>query len=293
LPLYNIQKRQTLDRLSARYRLEARKVFRKQSEGLVRDFRDSLDAGARSFHPDLSGLVVQIEDVCIAHRDKVIHVAVSDGIQEVTPGKDYRLGLWQAFPASVSIEDTLSVALASERDKIVKGIRQKTASKAPVKPRGLAADMVDAYLRNIRKAYQICARDWLAGEDSIDDVISALQVGLKKTDSAAEMIFRTETTTYFNESRHDYFANQTSVDYIELYAVTDGRISHICEERHGAVVTIAEAGLRKYMPAFHPHCRTIQRPLISVLSTDKRIIEKGLALRAAHEASWPPIAWAA
>lgn len=229
----------------------------------------------------------------MAHRDKVIHVAVSDGIQEVTPGKDYKLGLFEAFPYNIRIEDTLSVALGSKRDALTKQIQKKVSAKTPVKSKTLVDGLVDSYLKNLKKAYASCARDWLKGEDDISDVIKALKVGLKKTDNHSEMIFRTETTNYFNESRHDYFATNTSVDYMELYAVTDGRISNICEARHGAVITIAEAGLRKYMPAFHPHCRTIQRPLISALSSNKRIIEAGIALRAAYESSWPATAWEA
>lgn len=292
MALYNIQKRQTLDRLTFQYQLTARALLRKETQGLVRDFRDSLNAGARSFTPRLVGLDDRLEDIFQSHRDRVIHVAVSDGIQEVTPGKDYELGLWAAFPATVRIEDTLSVQLESKRNTIRDKLVDKWAKRHQEKIVGLAASLFDDYTAALKKAYRILTTDWMEGESSIEDVTDRLKRVVQVSDSSAARIFRTETTTYFNETRQDYFASNTAVDYIELYAVTDGRISHICEERHGAVVTIDEARLRKYMPAFHPHCRTIQRPLISALSSHKKIVEAGLAMRAASESSWPPIAWA-
>jgi len=77
-----------------------------------------------------------------------------------------------------------------------------------------------------------------------------------------------------------------------LTAVTDGRISNICESRHGYVVEIGKAWLKKYMPAFHPHCRTIQRPLFSSLPSNKVQIDKGLEM---DERSFVPLpkGWAA
>jgi SPP1 gp7 family putative phage head morphogenesis protein len=292
LARYNVQKRATLDRLTLRYRLQSREILRRETEGLARDVRDSLNAGKPGFHPKLPGLADRLEGVFWAHREKVVHVAVSDGIQEVSPGKDYELAAWDRFPVVARIEDTLSPRLASERDKIRDALVDKWAEKHQSKILDLAAALFDDYLSAIKKAYRLLSGDWIAGESTSEEVVLRLQRALQVSDSSAERIFRTETTNYFNETRQDYFATQTAVDYIELYAVTDGRISKICEDRHQAVVTIAEARLKKYMPAFHPHCRTIQRPLISALSSHKRIIDAGLALRAAYEPSWTPIAWA-
>lgn len=292
MALYNIQKRQTLDRLTFKYQLQMRGVLKKETEGLARDFRDSLFAGAQTFAPDIRGLDDRMESVFGVHREKVVYVAVSDGIQEVTPGEDYRLGLWQRYPDTIWIEDTLSTELAGKRDQLADTFWQKLLKRDPDKPLSLASILLGDYTEALKKSYRSLAKNWLdQGEDSIDEIKAALKKVLQVSDSSAERIFRTETTNYFNESRHDYFAVNTSVDYMELYAVTDGRVSKICEDRHGAVVTIYEAGLRKYLPAFHPHCRTIQRPLISALTNDKRRIDVGMALRAARESTWAAAAW--
>ncbi|MGZ3696491.1 MAG: minor capsid protein [Bdellovibrionota bacterium] len=289
MALYNIHKRKTLDRLTLTYQLRMREVLRQNSEKQVREFLEALDAGRTTFDPDLRGLRDKISPVFESHREKVIHVAVSDGIQEISP--DHELGLWERFPLDMPVEDTLGIQLASERDKIVRGIKKATIAQNTFKVKDLADSLLDRYLSNLKKTYKKIAASWLEGESTIEEVLKGLKRNLQRTDSESEMLFRTETTNYFNESRHDYFESKTAVDYMELYAVTDGRISKICEDRHGAVVTIAEAGLKKYMPAFHPHCRTIQRPLISALSSHKKIVEAGLALRASYESTWVPTAW--
>jgi len=266
-----------------------RMVIKADLDRQVGRFIDALEDGQRSIEPDLRGLQPRAARVFEDHRDRVIHVGVSDGIQEVSP--EHKLGLWESFPLTMPVEDTLSVDLAHKRDRLVRDIQKKTISENTYKINDLVDSLFERYLKSLKISYQYVARDWLRGEGDEKDVLKALKDTFMRTDYEAERIFRTETTNYFNESRQSYFKDNTSVDYMELYAVTDGRISKICEDRHEAVVTISEASLKKYMPAFHPHCRTIQRPLLSYLSSDRRIIDRGLALRAAHESSWTPTAW--
>ena len=286
---YNIHKRHTLDRLTQIYHLRMRAVIKSDLERQLHRIVEALDAGQKSFTPDVKGMRTPAERVLEDHRDRVIHVGVSDGIQEVTP--DHELGLWERFPLTMPIEDTLSVNLARERDKIRDKIAGKWERGNQKKILPLASTLFEDYVSAVQKSYRIIAKDWIEGEGDQADVLEALKQAFVKTDNQARLIFQTETTNYFNDARHDYFSTKTSVDYIELYAVTDGRISQICEDRHTAVITIAEAGLKKYKPAFHPWCRTIQRPLLSYLSRDKLVIEKGVSYRERTEATWHPAAW--
>ena len=288
MPNYNVHKRKTLDRLTLEYQLRMRALLRKESEAQIKDFLEQLRSGRRTLKPDVKGLADRMAPIFESHRNKVIHVGVSDGIQEVSP--EHELGLWQAFPVNMPIEHTLSVELAGKRDKIVKEIKKVTIKRNTYKIPDMVDSVLDAYLKNLKETYKAVAAEWMEGESDVDDVIRGLKQGLIRTDSDSERIFRTETTNYFNRSRHDYFSDNTSVDYIELYAVTDGRISKICEDRHGAVVTISEAGKKEFMPAFHPNCRTIQQPLISALSSHKKIIDIGLLITA-RKSSWAPTAW--
>jgi SPP1 gp7 family putative phage head morphogenesis protein len=265
-----------------------REVLRRDSQRQVREFQDALDAGAQSIAPDVSGLSERILPIFEQHRDRVIHVAVSDGIQEVSPENE--LGLWLRFPDTYPVEETLSVSLAKKRDEIVEKAKRAAAKANAGKPQDLAGGLVDAYLKNLKEAYRRIAADWLEGESTIQEVIRGIQIGLKKSDSESQGIFRTQTTNYFNESRHEYFTDNTSVDYMQFYAVTDGRVSNICEARHEIVFPIAQARDPDFMPALHPWCRSIQRPLISALTTHKRIIDEHLITDAEKQAL-PPTAW--
>ncbi|MDR3547944.1 MAG: minor capsid protein [Candidatus Pacebacteria bacterium] len=264
-----------------------RGLLKQNAEAQVREIFEALNAGSPSFRPSVGRLTGYAGDLFDEHREKVIHVGVSDGIQEVSP--DCELSLWLRHPLNMPVELTLSPSLAQKRDtisnQVIKSISKRTGDRVQDSRRR----QVEEYLKNLKETYGALSKDWVAGESTVGDILAALSETLRKADNDAVRIFRTETTNYFNESRHSYFSDNTDVDYMELFAVTDGRISIICADRHGAVVTIAEAGLRIYLPAFHPHCRTIQRPLISFLTRDKSDIEKGLAYRARTESSWTPI----
>jgi SPP1 gp7 family putative phage head morphogenesis protein len=290
LARYNVHKRATMDRISLRYQLQTREVVRGLLADQVRDIRDALDADKRTYKPP-AAIVSRARDrlkfVIERHRDDVVRVGVSDGIREVTP--DRRLDTWNDYPVLAPIEDTFrgGTELASARDKITAQIRAKFV-KDPKRYASLLDALMDSWLTALRRTYTEIGKDWLEGESGSTEVRAGLSIVLQKNDYEAARIFRTETTNYFNRSRFEYFDGHTDVDYMQLYAVTDGRISNICEARHEAVVPIARAHLRQYMPAFHPHCRTIQRPLISALSTHKSIIERGLELLA-NESSWPPL----
>src|SRR6185312_4008485 len=118
---------------------------------------------------------------------------------------------------TMPIEDTLRVDLAGARDRIVNAIRKETIKSNAYKLKDLTSTLLDSYLKNLKKAYQSIASDWFDGEDTTENVIEGLKQGLMRTDNEAERIFRTETTNYFNRSRHDYFSDNTAVDYMELY----------------------------------------------------------------------------
>lgn len=267
LARYNAHKRGTLDRLTAQYQWRMRLLLKQNAEKNVKDILEALDAGHRSFRPDVSNLKNKIDDVLGDHRNQVIHVGISDGIQEVTPERV--TNLWLTHPINMPVELTLKSDQAKKRDQLAGKLSSDWAKTHPDKVPLLASTLLDDYLTAVKKSFKILSSDWAKGEGSIADVKTLLSEALQVSASSSERIFRTETTNYFNESRHTYFATNTDVDFMELFAITDGRISVICADRHGAIVPISIAGQRLYMPAFHPNCRTIQRPLMSFISRDK------------------------
>lgn len=291
MALYNVHKRKTLDRLTLTYQLQLREVYRKKTEGLVSKMHAALDGELPQFDPfdaHDKQLDERLHKVFKQFQDHVIVVGISDGIQEVSP--ENKLGAWEKYPIDMPIESTIplegGVALAGRRDDLAEQYKKKRAVTLADRLREYIEDSKNNYLHNIRKAFANAANGWLAGEHGEDEVKLYLRKALVSTDSESQGILRTETTNYFNTTRHDYFASQTAADWIELYAVTDGRISKICEDRHGFCIPMGKAGERKYMPAFHKWCRTIQRPLFSSLPSHRAIIQKSESM---NEASFTPL----
>lgn len=295
LALYNVHKRATLDRLTNKFLLKSKLALKFNAEKNLHSLLDHLDDGASTFHPNIEGLDRKLLTLFTEHKDDVVHVAVSDGIQEVSP--DQKLGLWADFPMGMPIELTLTERTRRKRRTAIEQVADRWAHRHKKQVTVLADALLEDYLTAVRKSYRVLSSDWMEGmkkrggkdESSIRVVQQLLGSALQVSAYSAERIFRTETTNYFNESRHTYFADNTMVDFMELYAVTDGRISEICADRHQAVITISEAAFKKYMPAFHPHCRTIQRPLISSLPSHKKIIDFGESYRQRTESSWTPV----
>ena len=278
LALYNAHKRATLDRLTLTFQLQIRALFRRLSANELDVIISHLEAGHRDYTPntDLPQLDKHLQVIFKKFQDAAIKAGFSDGLQEVSP--EGKLNLWAKYPITMPVEDTIVLqgghALAEKRKTLFDEFLEQNQKTLEEKISDYVRGTKSAYLKNIRKTYAASAKKWFAGESDLETVKSYLKKALYSTDAEAERVLRTETTNYFNYTRAEYFQKNTDVDYVELYAVTDGRISDICETRHGYCVPIEKAKLKKYCPAFHPHCRTVQRPLFSSLPSHKRIIEK-------------------
>lgn len=278
LATYNAWKRTTLDRLTSKYRMLFVAIFRKHLESMRTVMEEALEDGRTTLPVHLPDLDAHLARVLRAHQEHVIKVGVSDGMREVTPEKKF--STWEQWPYWYPVEDTFkTLAERGARDKIFNRIHKKVAKQAG----GFLAQIIDLekerYLRNLKSVFANAAKDFFKTEDTDDtkevvkDVIARI---FSKTDTQAEMIFRTETTRYFNEARLEYFKHETDVDFVQLVAVTDGRISEICEVRDGYVIPIDQANQKKFKPPFHPNCRTVQSPLDTDLKSDAKEVESNL-----------------
>jgi len=214
----------------------------------------------------------KIESNFISHKKDAVKVGVSDGVLEVSPERE--LSLWKHFPIGYPVEEAVNlVAPKIAIEPLTNDIERVIETKKRFKIAKLTQSQLKTYLFSIKNVFRALSTDWIVGESSIKEVIESLKTVLRVSDAGASRIFRTETTSYFNESRHAYFNRNTKVDFIQLFAVTDGRITPICDSRHGFILSIERAGLKTFMPPFHWNCRTIQRALISALSSHARIIK--------------------
>lgn len=275
---YNNQKRATLDRMTFKHNARMiRTLSSDASNNQARQMLEALDNDADRFDPARASLPSKIETVFNDHREDILKVGISDGIREITPSDVPELSLlntWEQWSDDFPIEETLSISLASERDKFTEDLRQRVfASRNELYRQNIRA-LSSEYLQNIKNVYLNLSEDWQIGESSIQDVLDGLKQVLGKTDIESRRIFRTETTSYFNETRQRYFQDNTGTTHFQIFAVTDGRISDICETRHNFILTVSQSVLKKFKPAFHPNCRTILRPLMEKLKRHFALIER-------------------
>lgn len=272
---YNIHKRKTIERITKKNTMALYRVIASFVEENSNSIISTLDDG-RKPRIDNRELRKKVASIVDGHIDSSIEIGIADGLQEVAG--DQKLNAFVNFPLTIPIERTLTLAQEKDKKKIFKKVSSSLADDKKQSVFTISKSFTKMQVSVITRAYQEIAKDWLAGESTIKEVKAKIQESLSKTQVQAERIFRTETTRWFNKSRAEYFSTETDVDYYMIFAITDGRISKICETRHGFVFENTPANLRKYAPPFHPNCRTVLVPLISKLKRDLRVIEGGKSI---------------
>jgi SPP1 gp7 family putative phage head morphogenesis protein len=278
LAKYNAWKRTTLDRLSSKFTVRMRIVLDQHAKTLEPFLRAALEAGAQSFNiPDLF-LKQQLIDIFLHHQHDAVYVAISDGIREMSPKK--KLSTWEKWPYDYPVEATFtSLAERKERDSIASKVF-KSIRKRNNKIIGDLIDLeVERYKRNVRSVFHAVADQYFKDPENTAPkgvFVDLLGRIFNKNEVQATAVFRTETTRYFNDARIAYFQDNTDVDFVQIVAVTDGRISNICESRDGYVIPIDRANEKQFRPPFHINCRSVQSPLDTDLKSDLEIVRSSL-----------------
>lgn len=272
LSVYNKWKRSTLDRLTGKHRAALDRVIWAHLQSIRQQVEDALRAGKKSISVQPPS-DKELDKVFVDHQADVTHVGISDGMQEIKPSKNLS---WME-PVEHSFR---TLAERTQRDRIFKDVWDKIFKNNKAEVKKNVIDTKGKYLNNIKDVFKEFANDYFGREEWNKDPKSAanefLQTVFKKNKTEAEAVFRTETTRYFNDAREKYFKDNTSTDFVQLIAVTDGRISKICESRDYYVIPIGKAGQKKFKPPFHVNCRTIQSPLNTNLKSDTKQVEDNL-----------------
>ena len=273
--LYNIHKRKTLDRLTGNYTRRAMLVIQKYQAKQASKIAAALNSGS-AYKPQGNTLALDLAKILKKHAKHVIKADVSDGMRESSPKK---LKKWHEYQIDMPIELTfVDLDEKKERDMLTKKVEKEVMPKGIDPFKSIISFTKQQQLKYLTDTYKSAAKDWLKGESTVREVKKALTETLGKSQSSIDRIFRTETTKHFNNSRLEYFAETKLVEFIMIFGVTDGRISGICESRHGFVLPFEDAKKKKYLPPFHPNCRSIQMPLDLKLKRDRGYYERGIKM---------------
>ena len=279
LSAYNNHKRATLDRVAAKYTQYVTDVFEQHLKSNKSKIESAIKSDKSSVDIPMDNIKKKLLEVFDDHRKYTIYVGVSDAMRE--EGKNNKLS-YMHFPLDFPVEFTITqLAEIKKRDLISRMINAKIDKRAKKIIEKIIDRKLKGYFRTIEEIYRAASKKYRDDEKTTDTRKTVIDI-IKRVTGAeqkrAETIFRTETTRYFNKSRIDYFTKYGDTDFIQLVAVTDGRISNICESRDMYVIPVKDAKLKKFMPPFHPNCRTIQSPLDTDLKSDENEVRKNLGL---------------
>ena len=278
LKAYNAWKRSTLDRVTGKYKAKMVQVLNRHTSAISPQIQRAIESGHRTFTMPDHFLKHDLMVLMLAHQHDCVYIGISDGMREVSPEK--RLSTWERYPYYFPVEETfVNLAEKKTRDSIAASAWKRIRKKNMKFMSDILDLEIDRYKKNIKNVFDQIAARYFKDPDNEDpnsvftDVIARV---FQKNESQSEMIFRTETTRYFNDARVAYFQENTDVDFVQIIAVTDGRISNICESREGYVIPIALAGEKKFKPPFHPNCRSVQSPLDTDLKSDQEHVRSNL-----------------
>jgi len=278
LKAYNAWKRSTLDRITNKYRLELMRVYSSETNRLLPKLDKAFRDGDRRVSLPNSDIEKDIYSVLYRHMQATIYAGVSDGYREVTPEK--KLSTWEQYPYWYPVEQTFTnLTEKKSRDSIFNRIEERLRRKNKLFLTRTAKQEKKRYLKSLEETFKRFADDLYKNEHTKSDIDfkkEILKNWYHKTDAQVETIFRTETTKYFNDSRVEYFQTSTSVDFVQIIAITDGRISKICECRNHYVIPVDRANEKEFKPPFHPNCRSVLSPLFSYIKKYQEEIEKNL-----------------
>ena len=278
LSIYNQWKKNTLDRMTGKSVSRIDSIFRLHLDQLRPFIERALNDRADSINPHDNGLDDLIEKILVQHQHETVYVGVSDGIREVTPEK--KLSTWLNYPINMPVENTfIDLASNKQRNSIGRVIFEKLNKDNRGSLKDTKKAMKKYYLDSIKSVFRDIAKGFYGDEDNTDTAATVKEIiskAFRANQTRSEAIFRTETTRYFNDARSEYFKKNTTVDFVQLFAVTDGRTSAICESRDMYVIPIGKSGQKKYKPPFHVNCRTIQSPLHTDIKSHAEEVRRNL-----------------
>lgn len=244
-----------------------------------------------------------IVDMSITHMDQIFHAAVTQVVANYMQTGHYHapslLGLYQvgerfyrntikhAYIEAEKDLDTLKdkkqLALGptpnvkSSLNTLEKFFRDKRAWPTVVRRNQKFIDQLrKVYLRKLQYKFNKIIPKLRRGETTIEEVKTELQETWQATRARVNLIFRTESTTYFNAAQVNFFEGTDAVIGFLFDAVRDNSVTDICRTRHGLIYTPGSEILKKEKPASHYNCRSSLIALTDIPYNRKLIENKEL-----------------
>ena len=170
----------------------------------------------------------------------------------------------------------------------------------PKRQKEVAEAITKAYVKKCQEVWKEHSEDFIQGR--VADQEEALKVIKSASDgvySRAKMIVDTETTTYYNQTKRDYYDGVEAVTHYLFLAIRDQRTSKWCTDRttdgkrgrHGLVYAKGDPLTVQETPSIHWNCRSEMVPLVQQNPRHKKLIEDSSKHRRSHQCYPLPKGW--
>lgn len=214
----------------------------------------------------------EIEDILVRHSFEVpiAAVRIAKSEQELDTRPAARLAL-PALRIPRNLKDLMKLY-----DQWRKG------RYTPKRPKKQAQQITKKYLEKVQDVWRKHSEAFRAGDEfTQQEVRKEIQKAADTTVSRAQNIVRTETTSYYNDARRDFYDQSPDVTHYLLLAIRDAATTKWCTPkvtngkrgRHGLVYAKTDPLLKKETPALHWGCRSELLPLTALNPSHKKLIE--------------------
>ncbi len=129
------------------------------------------------------------------------------------------------------------------------------------------------YLKKLQQKFNKILPSLHAGEITPSEARSALMKTWDASKPRVELIFRTETSTYFGKTQTAYFDGDDDIIGFLFDSVKDIARTDICRTRHGLIYRPGTKLLRDNTPSLHYNCRSHLIPLANTEANRKLLAE--------------------
>jgi SPP1 gp7 family putative phage head morphogenesis protein len=162
----------------------------------------------------------------------------------------------------------------SLKDLIKERAAWRKGTYKPKVPRGYVKELKEEYLNKIHKYWKKHSDTFLEGEVyTQDEAFKKLTEDLSLGEGRAKTIIRTETTSYYNKVRKDYYDTVPDVTHYLFVAIRDHRTTEWCKTRDGIVYKKDSKLSWEIPPPVHYNCRSEILPLDYDNPNHKRLID--------------------
>lgn len=214
-----------------------------------------------------SGRLDDFDNLVMEHSLDTMRKALDHSIDFLPRVPEKRLAAGSGNPPAARVPTTF-------RQLRIMWDRFRKQKYIPRRQQALAERIRREYLKKVQEVWVTHGEEFRKGTTAQRyEAVTAVLKGADVTYTRAKMIVETETTYYYNKTRHAVFDKSPDVTHYLFLAIRDHRTTEWCKTRHGLVYAKSDPLLMHERPPCHWNCRSEILPLVPQNPRHLKLIE--------------------